>query len=674
MESSFMKWAKVAAVALLCIFYASFIVYKIPLPAAEDLPRQMQNGEEILAGNFHSLSENVYSYTAPDHYFANHHWLYGVFAYILYVLVGWKGMVIFKVLFLFLTFAFLFAAALKKADFWLVVLVSVPTIIMLMGRSSLRPEMFGYFFIALYVYVLLWSEERPSSWWLFLLLPVQILWANLHITFPIGVMIVGGFWLEKVIFFDGLQFRERFTLEGIKKVFQNAFIQKLILLIFLLTAVSFINPHGISGVIYSLGINTKEGAVVSAEVQPLFSHNDDIPENSYPSVDMLPELFILALVSFIVGYRKKSLFYFLGTLASILLTIKVIRSFPFFAMFFLLAVTANFNDPFLKLKSFLERYWPAKKVSLQSVLASMIVLFLIFYTIYTFPRPLGGNERGIGLTTGAEDAINFYKSNQLSGPLFNDTDIGSYLIWYLYPEEKVFADNRFGDAYPPEILETDYADAIKSEERWKEVSEKYRFNTIFIYQYDGMSAMRDFLFNRINDPEWAFVYADRYSVILVRNIPENQAVIDQYHITSDNAPIRFSELITSKNGADLVTAGDIFGLMGQIAWARGAYAQAVAMHPDWAKIWWVMGRMELARGDRENSDPNLALVFLTQAINGGWKTVNTYSYLALAYYRLGLYDQAEAAVRKEMKLNPLSEDAKIWLGKIAEARAGESPK
>jgi tetratricopeptide (TPR) repeat protein len=84
--------------------------------------------------------------------------------------------------------------------------------------------------------------------------------------------------------------------------------------------------------------------------------------------------------------------------------------------------------------------------------------------------------------------------------------------------------------------------------------------------------------------------------------------------------------------------------------------------------------MELARGDRENSDPNLALVFLTQAINGGWKTVNTYSYLALAYYRLGLYDQAEAAVRKEMKLNPLSEDAKIWLGKIAEARAGESPK
>src|SRR5438552_2078984 len=93
-----LKWSKVAVFATLLIFYGSLITFKIPLPAGEDLPRQMQNGRDILQGHFDVLTKNVYSYTEPDHYFANHHWLYGLVVYPLYELVGWGGMVIFKVI------------------------------------------------------------------------------------------------------------------------------------------------------------------------------------------------------------------------------------------------------------------------------------------------------------------------------------------------------------------------------------------------------------------------------------------------------------------------------------------------------------------------------------------------------------------------------------------------
>ncbi|MEN9582740.1 MAG: hypothetical protein RL641_694 [Candidatus Parcubacteria bacterium] len=632
------------------VFLALLVTYKIALPAAEDLPRQMKNGQEILQGNFANLTQNVYSFTDPTHYFANHHWLYGVLAYLSYQVVGWSGMVIFKVLFVLLIFALLFKTALRRANFWLVAICSIPFLLFLSVRSGLRPELFGYFFIALYFYLLGRLEENPKSSLIYWLIPAQLLWANLHITFPIGVMIVGGFLLEKIIL-------------NRKHFWKNVVIKKLIILLVVLSAVSFANPNGIKGAIYSLESNTaKGGTIVSAEVQPLRTVDNDTPSSSTDPAHLFIYLLPIAALSFIVSYRKKPILYFVATLGTALITFKIFRSFPFFGMMFLLAVPANFDNLFLRLKKFLKTKWAFVKISFETAAATLIIIGLIFTTQAFYKKTIGGGiQPGIGLTPTSESSARFFLDNNLKGPIFNDTDVGSYLIWYLYPQEKVFADNRFGDAYSESFWKDEYLAAMTNEQKWKEVSEKYNFNTIFIDQYDKGSGIRDFVFNRIHDPAWVFVYGDDYNVILVRNTIENKEVIDKYAINFDNSYDRFRHLAESMNARDQVTAGDLFGLMGEVIYTRAAFERAVALDPNMAKIWFILGKTELQRNDQANADTSLALLFINQAIERGWKTVNAYSFQALAYYRLGQMDKAKESVRKELKLNPKSEDAKTWL-------------
>lgn len=127
---------------------------------------------------------------------------------------------------------------------------------------------------------------------------------------------------------------------------------------------------------------------------------------------------------------------------------------------------------------------------------------------------------------------------------------------------------------------------------------------------------------------------------------------------------RIKYLTEDYDGYNQVAAADIYALMGEPAWAMSNYAVAVALHPEWAKIWFVMGKMELQRADAVGSNPALALMYLQQAIDRGWKTTNAYSYLALAYYRLGQLDKVEEAVAKELKINPKSEDAQLWIKTI----------
>ena len=58
-----------------------------------------------------------------------------------------------------------------------------------------------------------------------------------------------------------------------------------------------------------------------------------------------------------------------------------------------------------------------------------------------------------GLAPGVNDSAQFFKQNRLSGPIFNNYDIGGYLIFHLSPSYKLFVDNR-AEAFPKYFLIT----------------------------------------------------------------------------------------------------------------------------------------------------------------------------------------------------------------------------
>src|SRR4051812_8584570 len=92
-----LPWLKIGVFLLLLVFLGTISTYKISLPKADDMARHIKNGELILHGNFDILYKNVYSYTQPDYPVVNHHWLAGVVYYLLLKVIGWSGLVLFKV-------------------------------------------------------------------------------------------------------------------------------------------------------------------------------------------------------------------------------------------------------------------------------------------------------------------------------------------------------------------------------------------------------------------------------------------------------------------------------------------------------------------------------------------------------------------------------------------------
>jgi len=243
------KLIKILVFALILAFFGALSLYKIQLPT-DDLGRHIINGKMVLEGKFNVLSSNFYSSDNAEFPFINHTWLSGVVFYLLHKTVGFGGMVVFKVILLLSAFVLLFFASLRKADFWVVAFFSFPAILILAERTGLRPEIFSYFFIAVYLYLLMDLEKHPERQRIFWLVPLQLLWVNLHLFFLIGIMLVAGLLAEKIIL-------------NYKKLKVSMLVKKLAMLLPLLVLASIINPNGLGGFLFPFHVFANYGFEVA---------------------------------------------------------------------------------------------------------------------------------------------------------------------------------------------------------------------------------------------------------------------------------------------------------------------------------------------------------------------------------------------------------------------------
>ncbi|OGY63962.1 MAG: hypothetical protein A3B92_03385 [Candidatus Harrisonbacteria bacterium RIFCSPHIGHO2_02_FULL_42_16] len=632
---------KILVFALLLIFYGSLLAHKIQLPAADDLPRQMKIGEEILAGNLGIFYKNTFSFSEPDQVFYNHHWLSGAVFYLVHQVAGWNGLIIFKIAVLLSAFSLIFLTAIKKADFWLVAFFSLPAILILSGRTGLRPEIFSYLFIAVFLYLLIDFEKHPERNRIFWLIPMQLLWVNTHVFFSIGIMIVGGFLAEKIIL-NYKNFKSDFS------------VKKLASLLLFLIAVSFLNPRGAGGIFYFYLGAGFPGKIIENQSLLSFLRADNISEN-IPIISFFL-MVILIGISFIFNFRKNSIFYFLASIFTAALGFAIIRGTALFGLIFLPAISANLNDIFSKIRGWLIAL-DSKSARFYGNAAVFCLIVLLFILIFPGWQALFNHkEQGIGLAPYSENSAQFFKEQNLKGPILNNAGIGSYLIYYLYPEERVFYDNRFADAYSASFARDTYLKLLENEEEWRKNLKKYGFNSLFFYYYDESPYVRYFLWRRIQDPDWSLVYADTFAMILIKNIPENQEVIERFGITRDNALDKLRHLAESSNVEEAITAGDIFNLIGRSDLTMKQFLKVTARWPERGRVWLIMGQMAL---DNESFGGALSAVkFLEKAIAEGQKTAEAYSFLGRAYAGLDQPEKAKKALRKSLKINPDRQDAR----------------
>lgn len=348
-----------------------------------------------------------------------------------------------------------------------------------------RPHLFSYLFLSIYLYILEAYRVRRRNL-LFLLPILQIFWSNLHGGSLLGIMILAIYTL-------GLPFeRKRFD-------------KKIISVTFLCVIASFINPNGFH--LYTYGMKLSQSKVFSSFVYEWMS-----PFSPYfigqNFLYFFSEWFFICIASLLMKLKRKSWLDAFLIFLFLYLCTRAMRHIAL-AMIFLLPAVGEEITGFIN--------YCKKKWDISRFRASAKLIFSLCLLYATFHIAINGLSPGKGWKVckisgrmGEDmpvEAVDHLLKNNLPGEIFNSYGYGSYLIYRLYPERKVYIDGRI--AMYGEGLAKDLTGL--SDVRMDIIVEKYGINTALISNSEP-ERLHTYFMNRNFRP----VYSDEYVCIYTR--------------------------------------------------------------------------------------------------------------------------------------------------------------
>ncbi len=493
--------------AAVVLIYGFFLSHTINLITA-DLGRHLENGK-IFFETGKIITTNFYSYTNPDFHTLNHHWLSGVLFFLVWKLAGFKGLQLFFTALSIATFLIFFRMAQKHAGMGIAGLLALSAIPLLAERTEIRPEVFSYFFAGLIWYLAIQYKKGMLSrrMLFFTATAMQILWVNAHIFFFMSIAIIGTFFVESIL-----------------RKSQRQNLKTWSLLLIILSAASLINPSGIEGALAPLNIFNNYGYKLAENQSILFMEKLIFD----PNFIIFKIVFGILALSFVGRLLKKdweafvSSEFFLAVGVSLMAWLQI-RNLAMFGFFAMPLISNNISLLSKKrLGTYLnELIFPG---------AGAVIMAFLLVVSTDIPKYFPSwHEFGFGLEQNNSTSAEFFKNNNLSGPIFNNYDIGGYLIWNIFPKERVFVDNR-PEAYPASFFTDTYIPAQENYQAWKSLDAKYNFNVIFFSYKDLTPWGQHFMIERLRDQEWAPVFADGYVIIFLRRNSANKPTIESYEI------------------------------------------------------------------------------------------------------------------------------------------------
>lgn len=148
-------------------------------------------------------STDWYSFTSSDNAWIDVHWLFQLLMAETYRRAGAGGIVLLKAVVATIAVALGLAAYRRDWPASLQLGVWVPALFLLSSRIYERPETLTMLFTAAFLFVFFHAERRPRLLWL--LPPIQILWANCHGLFVFGPVLLAMYLVETVFRMDRVQ-------------------------------------------------------------------------------------------------------------------------------------------------------------------------------------------------------------------------------------------------------------------------------------------------------------------------------------------------------------------------------------------------------------------------------------------------------------------------------------
>jgi hypothetical protein len=440
--------------------------------------------------------QDTFSFVPTLNPWVYHEWLTGVLFYATYESFGAAGLQLLKLCTVFLTMGIVYLTARNRnSDPLSAALGLVATGGLLrMGYPPVRAQIFTYLFFALSLYLL--ERARKSGHWICLLflIPVHIVWCNLHGGFVAGLGLVFLYALGALLSKQSSRYYW--------------------LVLFLSGLATSINPYGPAYWKYILRAIAMPRPMITewASVAGSFQSGEHFGTAAYFVIlNIFAVIWLVRVRPDITSVLICSLTLYLGWTH--------IRHIPLFAIFF--------GCHFPSLLSFY--VWNLRSSTVFEVIAGRIsrifvvltALLLGIYYVQDAVRhgPFGLKTPDTPIVRESSmyypvGAFAFIKAQRLSGKLLVHFEWGEYAIWSLSQQCSVALDGRLETVYPQKVID-EYFDFLYGKSNWNFFLTEYTPDLILVSkQFRIYSVLH-------NAGDWQQIYQDGGSALFRRGVDRN---------------------------------------------------------------------------------------------------------------------------------------------------------
>lgn len=535
----------------ICLFFLTIFLVFVSSPVDNDMPWHLKTGEYIFA-NMHLPTIDPFSYAKTNvstlgHFILTQYWLAQVIFWLVFSTFGVNGIVFF-IASIFVLIAFLLFSMIRKVNrIFAMLVIGLYLTYFINGFNTLRPQIFSFLFSTLIIYFFQKYKKTNCDLYLIIVPIIFLLWANMHGGFIFGITLFCIFLASEILYI----IIPTLSLErDHKKSFKKILITAIVSLIF-----CYINPNGYEAFRYAL--RSHSTTVFSS----IMEYQSPLQLDSLPLSNMI-NFWLTIPLSFLVvflGMMRKKIFPAFIVLFTLGMAFTAIRYFPLLIIVTTSAIGQISNRFFFKISK------------IKSYAINIVIIILLICCSFLLFKKIDNNTFNFSISSyNAAAAINFLKSNKISGNIYGSYNKSSHLILGLFPESKVFWSSNFISAerfkdgliiggeglekfgyaamynlFPPEdkvIVDVSFSENDKRNyENWLKTINNSGTEIIIHEALNIVSGEPSpLVFLILTMEEWKLIYADGEVLIFLRNIPKFEKTILEFKKSKE---IIFDQLI-----------------------------------------------------------------------------------------------------------------------------------
>jgi hypothetical protein len=453
-EHGLVLFVGIAALAAMFLAHLSELTFVDP-----DLWHEMALAREIFTLGYMPLDER-FAYTPTVYPCVHHEWGTGLVLYLVASVAGAGGIMALKYLLSAVVATTCFRCAELRGASRPLVTSLAPLVILAgcLGFTTIRAQLFTMGFLALLL-TFLDADRRGERRWIWVWLPLYVVWLNLHAGFVVGGIVV--------------------TLHAVEQLVRREPVRHLIALVAAMAALVMVNPYGWNYYPYLAHAVLMQRPMI-IEWRPLWEND---PTTFY--------VYLMSLV--LVGYAVSQLGVrrMPGLLILLVTAYAAARHTRHLSLY--LVVWLAYLPGYLqatRLGALVESLWNTRRKLVASFCAVVGVLCAaraLAAHPWKMALPVTIEQEKTGRPMYPAGAVDYLRETDFRGNLMTPFVPGGFVMWKLHPNVKVSFDGRYEVAYQPGALE-EHESFYRAEAGWEKILEKHPTDLVLVPRSTAVSA------------------------------------------------------------------------------------------------------------------------------------------------------------------------------------------